>query len=182
MEVSIHLRSSRVFDAYQVTVNWRRSEWSITDLCLIQIKPRFRVLGHHGSHFNHPSTNYMPTYHAVVWIDHEKALVTMFDREHSETVPIRAHNHHKHQGIGRDDAAFFKEAADALAGVHEVLLAGPGQAHEEFRVWCLQHRPEVAKTIVASMPLDHPTDKQLAALARKLFRGIDNMAINPTLG
>lgn len=124
----------------------------------------------------------MPTYHAVVWMDHEKALVTMFDREHSETTPVRAHSHHKHQGIGTDNVAFFKEVVDKLAGVHEILLAGPGKAHDEFHTWCQQHKPEFAKTIVASMPLDHPTDKQLVALARKVFKGFDNMAANPTLG
>ncbi len=124
----------------------------------------------------------MPTYHAVVWIDHEKAVVSMFDREHSETLPVRAHAHHKHQGVGKDNAAYFKATADVLDGVHEVLLAGPGKAHEEFRVWCQKHMPEVSKTIVASMPMDHPTDKQLVAMARKFFKGFDNMAANPTLG
>ena len=124
----------------------------------------------------------MPTYHAIAWMDHEKATVTMFDREHSETKPVRAHNHHKHQGVARNDVAYFSDIADALAGVHEVLLAGPGKAHEGFLTWCRAHRPDAAKCIVESMPMDHPTEKQLVALARKKFKGFDNMAADPALG
>lgn len=123
----------------------------------------------------------MPTYHAIAWMDHDKAVVSMFDRDHSETIPVRAHSHHKHQGVSHDHTAFFRDIATTLNEVHEVLVVGPGKAHDEFSAWCKLHHPAIAKNIVASIPMDHPTDKQLVALARKMFKGFDNMAADPAL-
>ncbi len=69
----------------------------------------------------------MSTFHAVVWLDHSEAHVVMFDREHMEAQRIKSRSHHKHQGKTADNAAFFGDIATALAGTHEVLLAGPGR-------------------------------------------------------
>lgn len=121
------------------------------------------------------------TFHAVVWIDHTEAHVVMFDREHLEAQRIKSRSHHKHQGKDAADAGYFPSVAAALAGTHEVLLAGPGAARTEFRHWCSDHQPLVAGLIVDSVPADHPSDGQLVAMARKYFARHDRMAADPAL-
>jgi stalled ribosome rescue protein Dom34 len=117
----------------------------------------------------------MPTFHAVVWMDHAEAHVAMFDREHMQTQRIKSRSHHKHQGKAEDNAAFFADIANALAGSHEVLLTGPGLARNQFRDWCVSHQTAVAESIVDSVTTDHPSDGQLVALARQYFKKFDNM-------
>ena len=123
----------------------------------------------------------MSTFHAVVWMDPNEAHVLMFDREHVEAQRIKSRSHHKHQGKAGDAAAFFSEVAMALKGTHEVLLAGPGLARNEFRDWCTAHQTSTAKMIVDSIATDHPTDNQLVALAKQYFKKFDAMSSDPAL-
>jgi stalled ribosome rescue protein Dom34 len=123
----------------------------------------------------------MSTFHAVVWLDHSEAHVVMFDREHVEAQRIKSRSHHKHQGKAEDNAAYFADVARALAGTHEVLLAGPGLARTQFQHWCNDHQPAVAALIVDSVASDHPTEGQLVALARQYFKKFDAMAADPSL-
>ena len=123
----------------------------------------------------------MSTFHAVIWMDHSEAHVVMFDREHMQAQRIKSRSHHKHQGKADDYSAFFAEIADALAGTHEVLLAGPGLARTQFREWCSHHQTIVAEMIVDSVAADHPSDAQLVALARQFFKKFDSMATDPSL-
>ena len=123
----------------------------------------------------------MSTFHAVVWMDHSEAHVVMFDREHVQAQRIKSRSHHKHQGKGEDNTAFFSDISHALTGSHEVLLAGPGLARNQFRDWCGSHQAAISSVIVDSVPTDHPTDPQLVALARQYFKKFDNMAADPSL-
>lgn len=123
----------------------------------------------------------MTTFHAVVWIDHTEAHVAMFDREHMELQRIKSRSHHKHQGKAQDDVAFFAGVAAALAGTHEVLLAGPGLMRNQFRDWAATHQAALAQNIVDSVSADHPTDGQLVAMARQYFKKYDNMAADPSI-
>ena len=123
----------------------------------------------------------MSTFHAVVWMDHSEAHVVMFDREHMEAQRIKSRSHHKHQGKTADNVAFFGDIATALNGTHEVLLAGPGIARNQFRDWCSAHQTAVAGAIVDSVSADHPTDAQLVAMARQYFKKFDAMAADPSM-
>ena len=123
----------------------------------------------------------MSTFHAVIWMDHSEAHVVMFDREHMQAQRIKSRSHHKHQGKGDDNSAFFADIAAALSGTHEVLLAGPGLARNQFRAWCSQHQAAVSEAIVDSVVADHPSDAQLVALARQYFKKFDSMATDPSL-
>ena len=123
----------------------------------------------------------MSTFHAVIWMDHSEAHVVMFDREHMQAQRIKSRSHHKHQGKVDDYSAFFADVAGALAGTHEVLLAGPGLARTQFREWCSHHQTTVAEMIVDSVAADHPSDAQLVALARQFFKKFDNMATDPSI-
>ena len=122
----------------------------------------------------------MTTCHAVVWIDQQEAHVLMFDREHVEAQHIKSRSHHKHQGKATDLSGLFIDVANALQGVHEVLLTGPGRARDQFREWCMPHQPAVGKVIIDSVASDHPTDPQLLALARQYFKKFDRMGANPS--
>jgi stalled ribosome rescue protein Dom34 len=122
----------------------------------------------------------MSTFHAVVWMDHQEAHVVMFDREHVDAQRIQSRSHHKHQGKGGDTATFYAEVAKALAGTREVLLTGPGLARNEFRDWCAVHQKSTAATIVDSIASDHPSDAQLAAMAKQYFKKFDAMAADPS--
>ena len=124
----------------------------------------------------------MTTLHAVIRIDHQSAQVLQFDAEHVQSQKIKAHTHHtrQHGSEVRTEHEFYGQAADALAGVQEVLVVGPGTGHTAFKSYCEKHRPEVARHIIASETVDHPTEAQLVALARKYFLRYDRMAGTPT--
>lgn len=123
----------------------------------------------------------MSTFHAVVWMDHTEAHVVMFDREHMESQRIKSRSHHKHHGKADDYSSYFDDIATALAGTHEVLLAGPGLARNQFRDWAGKHNSAVGSAIVDSVAADHPTDAQLVAMARQYFRKFDAMAADPSM-
>lgn len=123
----------------------------------------------------------MNTFHAVVWMDHSQAHVLMFDREHVQAQRIKSRSHHRHLDKDDDNGAFFATIAAALAETHEVLLAGPSLARNQFREWCAHHSNAVAGMIVDSVASDHPSDAQLVALARQYFKKFDSMATDPSL-
>lgn len=122
----------------------------------------------------------MTTFHAVVWMDHSEAHVMMFDREHVESQRIKARSHHtlKHGHVGADKD-FFKQVAQSLEGVSEVLVTGPAKAKIEFRDYCKHNAHAVDKAIVDVITSDHPTDAQVVAMARQYFVKFDQLAADP---
>lgn len=113
----------------------------------------------------------MSLFHAVVWLDHQAAHVLQFDPSHVEAQQVRSETHHtrQHGAAVRDEHEFFGEVCDALAGVTEVLVTGGHTAQADFRHYVAKHRPQVAAQIVGWETVDHPTEGQLVALARKYF-------------
>lgn len=124
----------------------------------------------------------MTLFHAVVWLDHAHAQVLQFDAEHVEAQKIKAHTHYtaKHGSTVRTQHEYFGVVCDALDGIAEVLITGPKQGLADMRHYVDKHRPAVAARIVGYEPVDHPTDKQLVALARQYFLRYDRMAGTPT--
>lgn len=123
----------------------------------------------------------MTTFHAVVWMDHSQAHVLMFDKEHIEAQRIKARSHHtpKHGHVGADKD-FFKAVAQALEGVHEVLVTGPANAKVEFRDFCKHSAHAVDKAIVDVVTSDHPSDPQVVAMARQYFLKHDQLEADPS--
>lgn len=126
----------------------------------------------------------MTHFHAVIWIDHREARVFHFNREHAEGKVLHSdrpdvHVHHKAGEIGSgkapEQAEFFRAAAQAAADAGEVLVAGPAQAKHEFVRWAERHEPAMHKRIVGVETVDHPTDPQLVAFARRYFAAADRM-------
>lgn len=124
----------------------------------------------------------MSLFHAVVWLDHTQAQVLQFDAEHVQGQKIKTHTHYTthHGSTVRTQHEFFGEVCDALAGITEVLVTGPRQGMADFRHYAEKHRTATAKHIVGYETVDHPSDKQLVALARKYFLKHDRMSGSPT--
>ncbi len=124
----------------------------------------------------------MPSLHAVVHIDHQRAQVLQFDAEHvqSQKVKVHAHQTRQHGSAVRTGHEFFGQVCDALAGIQEVLVVGSHSGQADFRRYVDKHRPETARRIVAYETADHPTENQLVALAREFFLKYHRMAGTPT--
>jgi stalled ribosome rescue protein Dom34 len=143
----------------------------------------------------------MSTHHAIVWIDRSEAHVIMFDRQHVEAQRIKSRStfhkakgghvgsHQNKHGRGAElsgshspegghslsDEDYYHEVAQALSGVHEILVTGPAMAKNEFRAHCQRHDKGVDKAIVEVLTCDHPTDPQLLAMAKKYFLKYDQL-------
>ncbi len=117
--------------------------------------------------------------HAIVWIDHKEAKIFYVDATEADKLVIPSHatgrhSHHKanvtgsgHQGV---DKEFFKRVIAALTNAADILVVGPANTKAELKNYMADFVPELASHIVGVESLDHPSDRQLIALARKFFK------------
>jgi stalled ribosome rescue protein Dom34 len=123
-------------------------------------------------------------FHALVWIDHREAKVFHFDADSSQSVTV--HNSHAHQNLHHKanssdsghapvDKEYLGRVAAELAAAGAILIVGPGSAKTELRTYVQQHHAQIAGKISAVESIDHPTDGQLLAHARKFFVADDRM-------
>jgi stalled ribosome rescue protein Dom34 len=126
----------------------------------------------------------MSHYHAVVWIDHQKATAWHFTPTEQEEKVV--HSPDQHQRVHSRKSAhgghkspadhhFFDDVAKALSGAHEILVIGPAQTKQEFATYLRDKYPQLGKSIVAVESADHPTDAQVLSYARKHFPTLDRM-------
>jgi stalled ribosome rescue protein Dom34 len=124
-------------------------------------------------------------FHAAVWIDHHEARVFHFNADDAEHVVVHPehptrHIHHKAHSIGSghtaEDQAFFHSVIEAIGNAGAVLIGGPANAKHELFKHIQRHAPQLLARIAAVETLDHPTDGELLAHARKYFRAADRMA------
>jgi stalled ribosome rescue protein Dom34 len=122
--------------------------------------------------------------HAVVWLDHREARVVDFsvDEKHAVTVHHAGGHRQVHHRAGasgsghtNDDTHFFDEIVTALGDAQEVLVTGPGTAKVAFREHVAKRHAALGKRIVGVETLDHPTEGELLAHARKVFKRVDAM-------
>ena len=120
----------------------------------------------------------MSLFHAVVWTDHRSAQVLQFDAEHVSAETVRAHTHYtaRHGSAVRSQHEFFGELCDALDGIAEVLMTGSHTTLADFRHYADKYRSQTVSRIVAYEVVDHPSENQLVALARKYFVKFDQIA------
>lgn len=125
--------------------------------------------------------------HAIVWMDSREAHVFRFSADDVESQHIRAHNpfrkiHHKAGVIGAGhmqlDHRYFSDIAEALDGVEEWLLTGPGAAKNELARHVEEHLPDLKGKLCGMQPSDHPTDGELVDQARRAFKSLDRMRSN----
>ena len=123
-------------------------------------------------------------FHSLVWIDHREAKIFHFDAETSDTVTVHnshAHQHLHHKANAGDsghvavDKEYLKRVLAQLATAGAILIVGPGSAKTELRTYIQEQQPHNAAKISAVESIDHPTDGQLLAHARKFFVADDRM-------
>ena len=123
-------------------------------------------------------------HHAVVWIDHREARVFHFSPTDVEKLVLHPdiptkHIHHKANSIGSghaaEDHAFLHAVAQSVADAGAILVTGPANAKTALVKHIGEHDPQVAKKIVGVESVDHPSDAQLVAHARKYFKAEDRM-------
>lgn len=131
----------------------------------------------------------MTHYHAVVWLDHQKARVIHFNADEAETVKVKTdqpnhlvrHLHQEHQvGLrsGRrtpEDRHYYDAIVAALGDTKEWLVMGPGEAKHEFSRHVTEHAPRLKERLVHVEPADHPSDAQIVDHARRYFKAADRM-------
>ena len=124
----------------------------------------------------------MTTNHVVIWVDHKEAHVLYFDASKNELIKSECeyvHLHHKANEIGSgnapEDHPFFHKVLLAVAHVNEVLVVGPGSAKGELLKHAAVHDPAIAKHIIGIETVDHPTDGQVLAFAKKYFKRVDGL-------
>jgi stalled ribosome rescue protein Dom34 len=125
-----------------------------------------------------------PHYHAIVWIDHREARVFHLNPSDVERLVLRPdhptrHLHHKANSIGsghaRENHDYLQAVAESIADAGAVLIAGPANEKAELVRHIREHSPKLMSAIVGVETVDHPSDGQLVAYARKHFKATDRM-------
>ena len=108
------------------------------------------------------------------------------DVESSVVRPANPHRklHHKRGmdkggavGSGRapEDQQFYHEVVEALNGAQEILIVGPASAKLHLLKHIHSHDPSLSDKVIGVETIDHPSDAQLVAYARKYFKAADRM-------
>jgi stalled ribosome rescue protein Dom34 len=122
--------------------------------------------------------------HTIVWLDHHNAKVIDFSFDNKHVVDVHYEGddrklHHKVNTIGSghkpEDPQYFAEIVAALDGAHEVLITGPGTAKIAFKKHVDKTAAQLAKCVVGVETLDHPSEGELLAYARKFFKAYDQL-------
>ncbi len=121
--------------------------------------------------------------HLAVWIDHVEARVFNIDAANVEALALHAPHHHVRRhprstaehAHPSDSEHFYHDVARSLAEAKSVLVLGPSTAKLELMRHLHRHDAEIEKKIVGVETVDHPTDKQIVAYARKYFVAKDQM-------
>jgi stalled ribosome rescue protein Dom34 len=125
-----------------------------------------------------------PHFHALVWIDHSQAKVFHLNATESDLKNIPSthpHQHLHHHANSRDDGhvavdkEFLKKVSQALGDAGAILITGPSTAKTELVSYINHSHPDIAKRISGIETLDHPSDGELVAHARKFFKADDRM-------
>lgn len=113
----------------------------------------------------------------VIWIDHEQAKLFHLSHEKMERSHLRSRHqdHHTHRMTALDqeqnEHPFFSEVVQHFNGdSSKILILGPGVAKHHFLNFLQEHHPGLARKVAGCETVDHPTDLQIAALARKFSK------------
>lgn len=115
---------------------------------------------------------------AVVWTDHQHAVVIRFNAEESAEQRLHAHKHPtgQHGSAVRTEHEFFAELCTVLEASPQVLVTGGRTSLADFKHYVARHRPQLERHIAGYEVVDHPSDKQLLAEARSYFDRLERLA------
>jgi stalled ribosome rescue protein Dom34 len=126
----------------------------------------------------------MKNHHAAVWLDHEEARVFLFHHDDVDMVKVHPDKPHHHlhnkanpKGGHREatDPNYFEDIRKHLEEAAEFVVLGPATAKLEFVKWVHKHAHDLEPRLVGVETVDHPTDGQIVAYAKKYFRAADRM-------
>jgi stalled ribosome rescue protein Dom34 len=115
----------------------------------------------------------------VVWMDHNEAKLFKFQvggKVEPTHVKRHEHAHHTHgdESNHKNEEKYFHEIIHQLEGASEVLVVGPGLAKTHFKGHLEKHKHgNLLKSIVGVETMDHPSDNEIVAQARKFFKNYD---------
>ncbi len=120
----------------------------------------------------------MQFHNAAIWIDHETAHITRFNREEEDFHVIHATHskeqlHHKSGSIGAGNVPphrdYFRHIISTVGDIPEVLIVGPADAKNELMKYAEQHSKDFVSHVVKVETLDRVTQGELIAYARRFF-------------
>jgi stalled ribosome rescue protein Dom34 len=126
----------------------------------------------------------MSHFHAVVWLDHNEAHIMHISPDDVETSVVKPAEPHRNLQRKRgsvsgsrqpEDQHFYHEVVEAMSGAAEILIVGPGHAKLELIKHIHAHDPKIADKVIGVETVDHPSDAQVVAFARKYFVAKDRM-------
>lgn len=118
------------------------------------------------------------SYHAAVWLDHNEAKIFHITHESFTEQTVHPLKQHRHLQRKRGDYAghrvdedphYYHEIAKDLADAGTVLVCGPGSAKLAFIKHVHKHDHNLEPKIIGVETVDHPSDAQFVAYARKYF-------------
>lgn len=116
--------------------------------------------------------------HTVLWLDHQEARLFGVEEGKLDEKTIHAPHRHLHRhpkgapaerNHPDDVQHFYRDVAQNLEGAEQILVLGPSTAKVEFFRFAHKHAPAVEKNIVGLETVDHPTDGQIVAYAKRYF-------------
>jgi hypothetical protein len=119
--------------------------------------------------------------HTLVWLDQQEARIFHIQPEKFDEIIINAPTRHVHRhALGAsepkehpsDIAHYHRDVMHALEGARDILIVGPGPAKLHF-LRAARAQPQLEAAIVGVETVDHPTDKQLVAYAKRYFGEAD---------
>jgi stalled ribosome rescue protein Dom34 len=122
--------------------------------------------------------------HAIVWIDHHKAVVWKFLYDEQSKTIVKARDQHEHTHLRKSphgghrvsgDHEFFEEVLKSLSEIDKLLVIGPAQTKDEWIAFIRAHHPPIAFSIAGVDKADHPSDAEVLAYAREHFSVIDKL-------
>jgi stalled ribosome rescue protein Dom34 len=121
-------------------------------------------------------------YHAVVWIDHQRARVIHFNVEEADKTSIRDHVvrdlHSREKLTGHrigENQPFFEDVAKAIADAGAILIVGPAQEKDLFAKFLAEKHRSIRAHVEGVEKADHPTDGELLDFARRYVKAADHM-------
>ena len=120
----------------------------------------------------------MNDHHVCVWIDHVEARIFGLRRDDTDVRVLEAegprhriHRKANHVGLGteRVDPQLLDAVEEQLSAARGIMLCGPGEARHELAAHLDRRRPPKDQRVWPNVQMDHPSDAQIAAFARKFF-------------
>ena len=121
-------------------------------------------------------------YHAVVWIDHQRARILHFNVEEADRTSVRDHvirdlrAHEKRTGHRTEEnKPFFEDVAKTIADAGAILIVGPAQEKDFFAKFLAEKHPAIRAHVEGVEKADHPSDGELLDFARRYVKASDHM-------